>query len=426
MNSGHFVGYVGGLAVALGIGAAAWLGTPTASADTSSHSASSGTAKSARPAQHTNTAASVKPGPTRKTVAPTSLATKRAAALSAGPANTLNVTIDYDTDNNPVAQVAVVNGATGAQIGTTITIEGTPGTPVYSTDGQHAVITTVYDEFDYKSTSHMAVINTDTGALVGELLTFTGDSTFSPPLIVTPDASQVLTVGVLYKASLAFARLVDTTTGAWEGFAIRGYPDGAPQLAPDGVHALITSTYYDYDLGDTYIEVMDTETGTPASLSAPPVRVDGLQFRNAIMTADGHAVITTTFTDSESGVVSTRVAVVDATTGRQIGTTQRLTGKILDSAPPALDGDRVVFRTTAGVKVTVNTGTGAVSTTPVASPWGFDVSTFAKTPIGQALTNVYRAIVVIGAFVVIPVVAVTVVGPVFYVASLLSYVSSLA
>jgi hypothetical protein len=349
---------------------------------------------------------------------------KRATAVATTPDNRLNLTIDYDADNKPVTQVSVVNGDTGAQIGSIIAIEGTPGTPVYSTDGQHAVITTVYDEFDYKSTSHLAVINTDTGVLVGEILTLTGDSTFSPPLIVTPDASRVLTVGVMYKASEAFARLVDTTTGAWEGFSVRGYPDGAPQLAPDGVHALITTTYYDYDLGDTYVTAMDTETGTPASLSAPPVRVDGVQFRNAVMAADGHAVITTTFTDSDTGAVSTRVAVIDATTGRQIGTTQRLAGQIVDSAPPALDGDHVVFRTTAGVKVTVNTGTGAVYTTPVASPWGFDVSTFAITPIGQALTAFVQAVAALTVFLVVPAIAITVIGPITYVVSFITSVLS--
>ncbi len=78
---------------------------------------------------------------------------------------------------------------------------------------------------------------------------------------------------------------------------------------------------------------MDTATGTPASISKPTVRVDGLQDRAPIVTADGHAVITTAFTDSATGVVSNRVAIFDATTGSQIGTTQTLAGTILDSPP---------------------------------------------------------------------------------------------
>lgn len=434
MSTGHLVGYVGGFAVALGVGAAVMVNPPTASADASSpasHSASAGTATSARAAHRTNTVVSMKPVPTRKVPAPKSsvtllLAASAAAAPrrttgnaapAAAPVNTMSISTDYDVNNKPVTHVTVIDGGTGGQIGATLAIEGTAGTPAYSADGQHAVITTAFDEAGYKSTSHLAVIDTVTGTQVGNTLTIRGDATFTPPLIVTPDASQVLTVNVFYSASEAFALLVDTKTGAWEGFSVTGYPDRAPQLAPDGVHALITTTYYNYDLGDTVVTVMDTETGTRASLSTPSVRVDGVQYGSAIFTADNHAVITTTFTNSDTGVVSTRVAVIDATTGRQIGTTHRLAGRIFDSAPPTLDGDRVVFQTTAGVKVSVNAGTGAVRTTPIRSPWGFDVDTFATTPVGHALLSAYRAVVVVGVFVVVPVVTFAIVLPVASVVS---------
>ncbi|WP_445170174.1 hypothetical protein ACTXG7_13135 [Mycolicibacterium sp. Dal123E01] len=383
MNSGHVIGYVGGLAVALGVGAAVWLGTPTASADTRSAAASSGTrsaaassgtATSARAAHRTNTVAARKPAPARKT----------AASAAAAPANSLRITTDYDADDKPVTQVAVINSVTGAQVGTTIAIEGSPGTPAYSTDGQHAVITTAFDEIGEKSTSHLAVINTITGAQVGDVLTLAGDSTFAPPLIVTPDASRVLTIAVFSGAD-SFARLVDTTTGAWEGFSVRGYPDRAPTMAPDGVHALITTTYYDYDLGDTLVSVMDVETATRPSPSVASVRVDGIQYGDPIITADGHAVITTSFTNSTTGGVSTRVAVIDAATGKQIGTTGKVTGRILDSAPPTLDVDRVVFRTSAEFKVTVNTATGAVQTTSLANPWVFNLNAFWRSPLGAAV-----------------------------------------
>ncbi|GAA2796314.1 hypothetical protein [Mycolicibacterium pallens] len=234
------------------------------------------------------------------------------------------------------------------------------------------------------------MINTVTGAQVGTTLTFTGDSTFAPPLIVTADASQVLTVGVLY-GSGSFARLVDTTGGAWEGFFLRGYPDRAPQLASDGVHALITTVYYDADLGDTLVTVMDTATGTPASISKPTVRVDGLQDRAPIVTADGHAVITTAFTDSATGVVSNRVAIFDATTGSQIGTTQTLAGTILDSPPPTLDGDSVVIHTSTGATTTIDLATGAART--MLPQWHFNPAGFWNTRIGEA---VYSGLLVAG------------------------------
>ena len=296
----------------------------------------------------------------------------------------MSITTDVDADNKPVTQVAVISSTSGAQLGKTIAIEGSPGTPAYSTDGQHAVITTAFDELGEKSTSHLAVINTVTGAQVGDVLTLTGDATFAPPLIVAPDASRVLVVGVFYGAD-SFARLVDTTTGAWEGFSVRGYPDRAPALAPDGVHALITTTYYDSDLGDTLVSVMDIETATRPSPSVPSVRVDGIQYGNPIITPDGHAVIATTFTNSDTGGVSTRVAVIDTTTGKQIGTTHKITGRIVDSAPPALEGDHVVFRTSAELEVAVNSGTGAVHTTSLTNPWEFNPNAFWRSPLGTAM-----------------------------------------
>ncbi|QYL19414.1 hypothetical protein [Mycolicibacterium pallens] len=79
MSTGHLIGYAGGLAVALGVGAAVILNAPAASADassaTSTSSGHSGTAKTARVTQRTNTVASMRRAPTRKASAPTPSAT---------------------------------------------------------------------------------------------------------------------------------------------------------------------------------------------------------------------------------------------------------------------------------------------------------------------------------------------------------------
>ena len=72
-------------------------------------------------------------------------------------------------------RVAVINTATGAQIGTTLTLPGNPSGTAFSADGTRAVITTSATDAT-GTTTRVAVINTTTGAQTGTTLTLTGES----------------------------------------------------------------------------------------------------------------------------------------------------------------------------------------------------------------------------------------------------------
>ncbi|MBB3606733.1 hypothetical protein FHT40_006426 [Mycolicibacterium sp. BK556] len=239
MNSGHVVGYVGGLAVALGVGTAAWLATPTASADASapsSHSASSGTAKSAR--------ASAKTGPTRK--APP--ATKQ----------------------------------TTAQPRRSAAANYSPPSPV-SADGTRQLATVVFTDPENRLNTTLTVSDTATGDPVGPSLTVLGDATASSTQFLTADGSRVLLTtsvygyepiggGYVQGGFKTWTRVVDTATGTVVGspVVIRGNPSGT-LITAGGSRAVIT-TYYDNPTThktSIRVAVIDTVTGRQVGNTIP-------------------------------------------------------------------------------------------------------------------------------------------------------------
>ncbi|NTY59020.1 hypothetical protein [Mycolicibacterium sphagni] len=321
-NTGHLIGYVGGLAVAAGVGTAVWLGTPTASADASSpsaHSAPSGTAKSARVAQRTTTVAAVKPGPARK--APPGAKRTTAQALRSATAN-------Y-----------------------------TPPSSV-SADGTRQLSTTVFTDSQNQQNTTLTVTDTATGDPVGPSLTVLGDATSSPARFVTEDGSRVLLTSTAY--------VYDQIGG--------GYVQGGFK---------------------TWTRVVDTATGT---VIGSPVVVRGLPSGSLITTGGSRAVITTYYDNPTSHKTSTRVAVIDTVTGKQVGSTVPISGQPSGTTPLIPGSSIVVSRTHLGLGAVIDTNSGAALVIPVAFPWGMDLS-----PLAPA---VFIGGLFLGVFGVAPVLAV--------------------
>ena len=220
------------------------------------------------------------------------------------------ITDAYDVyDWNPpvthTTGVTVINTATGAQIGTTITVAGSPtGTTLFGIDGSRALITTSVSDGTVE-TSHSAVIDTTTG-----------------------QTTQLAGT--------------DTTTGAQTGATLTVADEaGLIPLNADGTRALLTTT----NGGSNQVVVIDPTTGTQ---TGTPLTITG-EYLSVLLSADkSRAVITTIGPNpAAGGSYATRVAVMNTVTGTQTGTTVTLPGEATNAPYVELtaDGSRAVIVT---------------------------------------------------------------------------------
>ena len=398
MNSGHVIGYVGGLAVAAGVGAAVWLGTPTASADVSSpsaHSASASTAKSARAPQRTHTVGLRKPAPARKVTASSSV--KAVVAAPTTP-HDLNLTYDPVTDKT---SVTVVDTTTNSPIGSTVTVDGSARAPVLSSDGKRALITTndhnpVTDQNDTAA----VVIDMIAGGQIGNTFGFAGASPESASF--GPDGTCAVVTLLQTSTSRVFVAMLDTTAGTQTGIANLevGYPFVAPMWNADGTRVLITLAQSGGTV--TAVTVLDTTTGDVAGATS----IEGFAEPAPIITPDGtRAVFTTTvYTSNNSGNwPSTRVTVVNTMDGRQAGAALDLPGASTVSL--LNDGRTALIRNSSGFVSILDTANATFTPPlPLLPPWGLDA--LWRTPLGAALTPVVFVVGLVGsaflAFYVLP------------------------
>ena len=86
--------------------------------------------------------------------------------------------------------MTVINTATGGQTGTPVTLAGNPdGPPLLTADGGRAVVTTIASDSSRGSITRVVVINTATGAQVGSTVTLAGSS---PGTLLSVDGSRTL------------------------------------------------------------------------------------------------------------------------------------------------------------------------------------------------------------------------------------------
>jgi hypothetical protein len=241
-------------------------------------------------------------------------------------------------------QVAVINPATGAQTGNTLTFAGNPeGTYLLNSDGSRALLVT---------SSIAAVINPVTGVQTGASVGLTGDMAGSP--VVSQDGTHaVITSNVHDLTANTFTvqvTVVDTATGTQTGrtVVLPGSASSATLLSEDGTTALVTTEVTDpkTNVTSTRLAVIDTTTGTQkgATLIVPGEHASG-QF----LTADGNrAVITTSVYDTTARADTTQVTVIDATTGLRVDSTQNIVGAPFNVVLLGANGDQAAVTTVAG------------------------------------------------------------------------------
>lgn len=285
----------------------------------------------------------------------------------------------YGSDDAPT-QVSVYDVVTGAQIGERVTLFDTRYSWVErSQDGTKAIFILESEVVDTaadlrRRTSSIAMVDLVTGAQIGETLQQIGSANGSVQFVAGDTRAVVSTSELLdYDADRWTTRVtvLDTATGDIVGttFIVPGDAGGL-SLAGETRAVVITSDGRNVQ-GATYISVIDTVTGTPVHAS---VLLPGSTYSGAELTSDGSRAVVTT-SDYDSG---TRLVVIDTQSGAQVGDTFEQSGG--GESLLALDGTRAILVTnrldlsgyTAYASV-INTATGAQLGTTV-SHVGFAAS----------------------------------------------------
>lgn len=270
-----------------------------------------------------------------------------------------------------------------------------------NSDGTRALVTTVDGDWTTGFTTRAEVVDTTSGAPIGQPVTLDGDQWGAPVLSV--DGSHVAIAAVAFDAEIGSTTsvvVINTITGAQIGrtFVVAGDTTGAgPQLlSADGTVVLIASAVYD-SRTSTFATWLTVNDFTTDELVGATVIVPGSPYGPALVTRDGTRAVITTFVDDwETRSTSTRVAVIDTDSGAQIGSTVTLSGQPSGSTLSDDDGGTAEITTTTGLAATVNTETGSASVLPIAFPWGFDISAFLNTPLGQVVGGVVVSVYFVG------------------------------
>ncbi|WNG92213.1 hypothetical protein [Mycobacterium sp. ITM-2016-00318] len=177
--------------------------------------------------------------------------------------------------------MAVLDNATGAQIGETLAIT----VPGYSSNSQPLVTTTInkravvatatYNPAIVDNVTRVAVVDTTTGSQIGNAVIVTGEPSASLPL--DADGSRVLITTRSYAAQTGVyttrVAVIDTTNGVQIGDTLTFNAEqiGSPRLNADGTRALITTRVYDTGTGNygLWVTEVDPTTGKQIGSASP-------------------------------------------------------------------------------------------------------------------------------------------------------------
>jgi hypothetical protein len=234
--------------------------------------------------------------------------------LTADSTRAVITTIDYDT------YVTVIDLATGTQVGATVTLSGRPAyTPVLRADGSRALIAT--SDGSTNGGALLSVIDTATGDLEGASLHLA-----NVPAVLSADGSRAVIVtshlGDVANTETTGLAVFDTGTGEQVGttvsFTLTGnqWTTGTQVMSVDDTHVL----FWAWDPDGTQVAVVDPTTGAQLGTTVDLTDPNGAN-SPAVFVDHGKAVIAATYTDPVSSQISTAVAVVDTASGARIGAT---------------------------------------------------------------------------------------------------------
>jgi len=226
------------------------------------------------------------------------------------------------------ASVSVYDTSAGLQVGDTFTVPGSAGGRAWTDDAEtrFALVPTVVDD-QRNYTTQVLAIDTATGLQIGQIVTLPRPDMLS----LSPNGDHAI-ISTQDGMRVSHTAVFDTTTGRQSGSTIissgPALPIGA-RFNATGTRAAVTEVQLDGTLYKSQVSVIDTTTG---GRIGNPVGIPGYTAMPAQFTSDGTRVVVaeavtngvdpTTNTPS----VQTFVAVIDADTGRQVGTTLTFSG----------------------------------------------------------------------------------------------------
>jgi hypothetical protein len=267
--------------------------------------------------------------------------------------------------------VTVVNTATGADIGSPVTLSGIGGT-VVQVDASRVLVVSQFGTVGTTIVTAVAVINTNTGAQIGSTVVLTGHQ--SAAVTLSPDRTRAFIATATGNGPegdlVGRFTVINTITGTRVGSTLDlpDYLAATITFSADGTRAIVTALNLDDGLYGTGYGVLVFDTGTGANL-VTPFALDtaaDVQFPVQINGAGTRAVLVTSLYGE------TVVSVIDTLTGARTdytvdghasaaprfspgGTSVQVVTTILD--PDTLEPMTAMY--------TINTSSGATTTVPI-------------------------------------------------------------
>ena len=218
------------------------------------------------------------------------------------------------------AAVMVLDTTTAAQVGPTRNLTGRAYSTLATADGKRVLVTTRIEATATEpAATTLTLIDISTGAQLGTTLTLDGQAGWDPPVMANPTRALVTTYETDgYDIVKTHITVVDTTNGTKSAtFAFAGRIQGKPLLNANGTHAMIASA-------DGTAVIIDIATATQ---TGPSVTLAG-QPRDFQVVGAGNALITTNVPNPYVGTGNSQVKLINMRTGAQIGTTLALAGDV--------------------------------------------------------------------------------------------------
>ena len=249
------------------------------------------------------------------------------------------------------AQVVVIDTATGTPVGPAATLTGSVSTPIKFAPATSRVIVFTGGG----ATSNVSVLDSTTGAQVGASVQVTGGVITSA---VTSDGTRTTVIATTGTSTEITA--VDLTSGVKVGSSTYGQVSTVPTFSADGTRVVLPVYYPDFG-GVTQFYVVDATTGSALGQLFMTGSTDS---QSVTLNSNGTRAAVATYL---AGFNLTQVAVVNLTTGQQVGYSTYVTGQSRQTVFSA-DGSHVVF----AVNDSANASTRAIV---------FNATTGSSTPV---------------------------------------------
>ena len=258
------------------------------------------------------------------------------ASLAYSPDGTHALITAPKTGTTPQTTLAVIDIGTGTQAAGNLTLVGAVvGSPVFSAGGTDALIV-----LQSGKGLSVVVVNATTGALVHTPVTVGGaGNTTVKSVVLNADGIHAVVIAQTPPAKAGVPQVlvavVDTSTGLAAGrtVTLSGAIVGSPMFSADGTHVVIATQ--DSTTGFSVSDV-NTVTGAQTGSTITFKATTSSASASAVLSPDATRVLVITSKGDATHGYTSSVAVIDPSTGTQVGKTVTLTGTSSPVSPASL------------------------------------------------------------------------------------------